>query len=79
MQGDILELDSVWDTVHHKEEAACPNLDNYDVELQKMLGSASSDHYGVELQKMIGSTSSADLRFEEVCALFRCLLKLNFF
>ncbi|KAG7534379.1 Inner centromere protein ARK-binding domain [Arabidopsis thaliana x Arabidopsis arenosa] len=63
--GDILELDSVWDTVHHKEEAACPNLDNYDVELQKMLGSASSDHYGVELQKMIGSTSSADLRFEE--------------
>ncbi|CAL9243713.1 unnamed protein product [Arabidopsis halleri] len=63
--GDILELDSVWETVHHKEEAACHNLDNYDVELQKMIGSASSDHYGVELQKMIGSASSAELRFEE--------------
>ncbi|XP_010483052.1 PREDICTED: uncharacterized protein LOC104761631 isoform X2 [Camelina sativa] len=63
--GDNLELDSVRETVHHREEVACHNLDNYDVELQKMIGSASSDHYGVELQKMIGYASSAELRFDE--------------
>ncbi|XP_023638928.1 uncharacterized protein LOC17876489 isoform X1 [Capsella rubella] len=63
--GDILESDTVRETVHHREEVACHNLNNFDVELQKMIGSASSDHYGVELQKMIGSASSAELRFEE--------------
>ncbi|XP_019092176.1 PREDICTED: uncharacterized protein LOC104732329 isoform X2 [Camelina sativa] len=63
--GDNLELDSVRETVHLREEVACNNLDNYEVELQKLIGSASSDHYGVELQKMIGSASSAELRFDE--------------
>ncbi|XP_024011160.1 uncharacterized protein LOC18019656 [Eutrema salsugineum] len=46
--GDILS-DSVTETVHHREEVACHNL----------------NHYDVELQKMIGSASSAELRFEE--------------
>ncbi|KFK27154.1 hypothetical protein AALP_AA8G342200 [Arabis alpina] len=79
--GDVLDSGSVRETVHHREEAACHNLDHYDaelqkiigsassdhydVELQKMIGSASSDHYNVELQKMIGSTSPAELRLEE--------------
>ncbi|ANM69882.1 inner centromere protein, ARK-binding region protein [Arabidopsis thaliana] len=63
--GDILESDYVREAVHHREEAACHNVDNYDVELQKLIGSASSHHYSVELQKMIGSASSAELRFEE--------------
>lgn len=40
---------------------ACHNLSHYDVN-----GSASSDLYEVELQKMIESASSADLRFVEV-------------
>ncbi|CAH8381811.1 unnamed protein product [Eruca vesicaria subsp. sativa] len=60
--GDIFDSDSARDTVHHSEEAAC-YLNHYDVELQKIVGSA--DHYEVELQKMIGSASSAELRFEE--------------
>ncbi|KAL1188402.1 hypothetical protein V5N11_027461 [Cardamine amara subsp. amara] len=64
-QGDILNSDSVREVVQYREEAACYNLDNYDVELQKMIGSASSDHFDVELQKMIGSASSSELRFEE--------------
>ncbi|CDY36766.1 BnaA03g11200D [Brassica napus] len=63
--GDILDSDSVRETVHHSEEAASHNLNQYDVELQKIIGSASSDHYEVELQKMIGSASSAELRFGE--------------
>ncbi|KAG7613136.1 Inner centromere protein ARK-binding domain [Arabidopsis suecica] len=63
--GDILESDYVREAVHHREEAACHNVDNYDVELQKLIGSASSHHYSVELQKMIGFASSAELRFEE--------------
>ncbi|CAN6976325.1 unnamed protein product, partial [Brassica oleracea var. botrytis] len=63
--GDILDSDSVRETVHHSEEAAGHNLNQYDVELQKIIGSASSDHYEVELQKMIGSASSAELRFGE--------------
>ncbi|RIA04677.1 hypothetical protein BRARA_K01061 [Brassica rapa] len=65
VNGDILDSDSVRETVHHSEEAASHNLNQYDVELQKIIGSASSDHYEVELQKMIGSASSAELRFGE--------------
>ncbi|KAL0843758.1 hypothetical protein Bca101_017004 [Brassica carinata] len=61
--GDIFDSDSVRETVHHSEEAACDNLSHYDAELQKIIGSAN--HYEVELQKMIGSASSAELRFEE--------------
>lgn len=76
-QGDFLDSDSVRETVHHRE-AACHNLDNYDVELQKMIGSASSDHYVVQLQKIIGSASSAELQLEEVCAAFLILPKLFF-
>ncbi|CDY11977.1 BnaC03g14030D [Brassica napus] len=76
--GDILDSDSVRETVHHSEEAAGHNLNQYDVELQKIIGSASSDHYEVELQKMIGSASSAELRFGEVCAVFLILLKFHF-
>ena len=79
LQGDILESDYVREAVHHREEAACHNVDNYDVELQKLIGSASSHHYSVELQKMIGSASSAELRFEEVCSLFLCILMFNVF
>lgn len=75
LQGDILDSDSVRETVHHSEEAAGHNLNQYDVELQKIIGSASSDHYEVELQKMIGSASSAELRFGEVSAVFLILLK----
>ncbi|KAF3551600.1 hypothetical protein DY000_02001286 [Brassica cretica] len=63
--GDILDSDSVRETVHHSEEAASHDLNQYDVELQKIIGSASSDHYEVELQKMIGSASSSELRFGE--------------
>lgn len=57
LQGDILDSDTVRETVHHNEEAACDNLNHYDVELQKIFGSAPSDYYEVELQKMIGSAS----------------------
>ncbi|KFK35134.1 hypothetical protein AALP_AA5G242400 [Arabis alpina] len=63
--GDVLDSAYVRETVHHRKEAACHNLDHYDAELQNMIGSASSDHYNVELQKMIGSTSPAELRLEE--------------
>lgn len=74
-QGDVLDSGSVRETYHPREETAYHNLDHYDVELQKMIGSASSDHYGVELQKMIGSSSPAELQLEEVCAAFFILLK----
>ncbi|KAL0734833.1 hypothetical protein Bca4012_011043 [Brassica carinata] len=56
-RGDILDSDTVRETVHHNEEAACDNLNHYDVELPKIFGSAPSDYYEVELQKMIGSAS----------------------
>lgn len=77
------------------EKGACHSLDHYDVELQKMIGSASSNRYDVELQKMIGSASSndyavelqkmigsapsAELRLAEVCAAFLILLKFHVF
>ncbi|CAH2069834.1 unnamed protein product [Thlaspi arvense] len=63
--GDILDSGSVREKAHLMEEGACHNLNYYDVELQKIIGSAPSDHYDVEFQKMIGSASSAELRFEE--------------
>lgn len=75
LQGHILDSDSVREAVHRCEEAACHDLNHYDVELQKIIGSTPTDHYEVELQKMIGSASSSELRFEEVCAVFLMLLK----
>ncbi|KAJ0261600.1 Inner centromere protein [Hirschfeldia incana] len=63
--GHILDSDSVREAIDRCEEAACHNLNHYDVELQKLIGSAPTDHYEVELQKMIGSASSSELRFEE--------------
>ncbi|XP_018476347.2 uncharacterized protein LOC130509254 isoform X2 [Raphanus sativus] len=63
--GHILDSDSVREAVHRCEEAACHDLNHYDVELQKIIGSTPTDHYEVELQKMIGSASSSELRFEE--------------
>ncbi|CAA7062655.1 unnamed protein product [Microthlaspi erraticum] len=62
--GVVLDSGSVGETIHHMEKGACHNLDNYDVELQKMIGSASSNRYDVELQKMIGSASSNDYAVE---------------
>uniref|UniRef100_A0A1J3IBB8 Inner centromere protein ARK-binding domain-containing protein n=1 Tax=Noccaea caerulescens TaxID=107243 RepID=A0A1J3IBB8_NOCCA len=62
--GDVLVSGFVGETIHHMEKSACHNLDHYDVELQKMIGSASSNRYDVELQKMIGSASSNDYAVE---------------
>ncbi|CAN8248320.1 unnamed protein product [Cochlearia groenlandica] len=59
---DILDSDYVRETVHLMEEVTCPNPDNYNDELQKIIESASSDRYAVELEKMMGSASSDELR-----------------